>query len=96
MDADLDTLAIALYARVGDVLKDHPELVPRRPKVGIAPKPSDAELLTLAVLQVLQGFNEEARWLRHADKHLRHVFPYLPGQPGTTSGCGSPPTSCRP
>ena len=82
MDADLDTLAIALYARVGDVLKDHPELVPRRPKVGIAPKPSDAELLTLAVLQVLQGFNEEARWLRHADKHLRHLFPYLPGQAG--------------
>ena len=38
MDADLDTLATALYARVDDVLKDHPELVPWRPKVGIAPK----------------------------------------------------------
>ena len=73
MDADLDTLATALYARVDDVMKDHPELVPWRPKVGIAPKLSDAELLTLAVLQVLQGFNEEARWLRHADKHLRHL-----------------------
>ena len=82
MDADLDTLAVALYARVDDVLKDHPELVPWRPKVGIAPKLSDAELLTLAVLQVLQGFNEEARWLRHADNHLRHLFPYLPGQAG--------------
>ena len=64
MDADLDTLATALYARVDDVLKDRPELAPWRPKVGIAPKLSDAELLTLAVLQVLQGFNEEARWLR--------------------------------
>lgn len=43
---------------------------------------SDAELLTLAVLQLLQGFSEEARWLRHADEHLRHLFPYLPGQSG--------------
>jgi len=34
------------------------------------------------VLQVLQGFSEEARWLRHADGHLRHLFPYLPGQSG--------------
>ena len=88
MDADLDTLATALYARVDDTLKEHPELVPWRPKVGIAPKLSDAELLTLAVLQVLQGFNEEARWLRHADTHLRHLFPYLPGQadPSRTFG----------
>ena len=82
MDADLDTLATALYARVDDLLKERPELVPWRPKVGIVPKLSDAELLTLAVLQVLQGFNEEARWVRHADKHLRHLFPYIPGQAG--------------
>lgn len=82
VDADLDTLATALYARVDDALKDRPELVPWRPKVGIVPKLSDAELLTLAVMQVLQGFNEEARWLRHADTHLRHLFPYLPGQAG--------------
>ncbi len=82
MDADLDTLATALYARVDDVLKDRPELAPWRPKVGITPKLSDAELLTLAVMQVLQGFNEEARWLRHADQHFRHLFPYLPGQAG--------------
>ncbi len=82
VDADLDTLTIALYARFDDLLKDRPELVPWRPKIGIAPKLADAELITLAVLQVLQGFNEEARWLRHADIHLRHLFPYLPGQAG--------------
>ena len=63
-------------------MKDHPELGPWRPKIGIEPKLSDAELLTLAVLQVLQGFNEEARWLRHARASLRHLFPYLPGQSG--------------
>lgn len=82
VDTDLDTLATALYARVDDALKEHPELTPWRPKIGIAPKLSDAELITLAVLQVLQGFNEEAGWIRHADKHLRHLFPYLPGQSG--------------
>ena len=82
MDADMDTLATALYARIDDTLKDRPELCPWRPKVGIAPKLSDAELLTLAVLQALLGFNEETRWLRHARVHLRHLFPYLPGQSG--------------
>ena len=82
MDADLDALATALYARIDDTLKDHPELTPWRPKVGIAPKLSDAELLTLAVLQVFQGFNHEARWLRHARTSVGHLFPYLPGQAG--------------
>lgn len=82
MDADLDTLATALYARIDDTLKQRPDLRPWRPKVGITPKLSDAELLTLAVLQALGGFNEETRWLRHADVHLRHLFPYLPGQSG--------------
>ena len=82
MDTDLDTLATALYARIDDTLKAHPELRPWRPAVGIAPKLSDAELLTLAAIQVLQGFNEEARWIRYAQKHLRHLFPYVPGQAG--------------
>jgi hypothetical protein len=82
MDADLDTLATALYVRIDDTLADRPELRPWRPRVGIAPKLSDAELLTLAVLQVLLGFEHEARWLRHAREHLRHLFPYLPGQAG--------------
>jgi hypothetical protein len=82
MDTDLDTLAVALYVRIDDTLRDRPDLVPWRPKVGIAPKLSDAELLTLAVLQVLLGFDEEARWVRHARKHLAHLFPYVPGQAG--------------
>jgi hypothetical protein len=33
-------------------------------------------------MQALLGFTSEARWLRHADRHLRHLFPYLPGQSG--------------
>jgi hypothetical protein len=82
VDADLDTLATALYVRTDDLLKAAPDRVPWRPKVGIAPKLSDAELVTLAVLQALLGFTSEARWLRHARTQLRHLFPYLPKQPG--------------
>ena len=82
MDADLDTLAIALYVKVDELLIAAPELAPWRPAVGIAPKLSNAELVTLAVMQALLGFTSEARWLRHANHHLRHLFPYLPGQSG--------------
>jgi hypothetical protein len=82
VDADLDTLATALYVRVDDLLKIHPERVPARPRVGIVPKLADAELVTLCVMQALLGFTSEARWLRHARAHLRHLFPYLPGQSG--------------
>jgi len=82
VDADLDTLASALYARADDLLKSCPERCPSRPVVGIAPRIGDAELVTLAVLQALLGFTSEARWLRFAGARLRHLFPYLPQQPG--------------
>jgi len=82
VDADLDTLATALYVRIDDLLKACPERAPWRPKVGIAPKITDAELITLAVMQALTGHTSEARWLRYTRAHLRHLFPYLPHQPG--------------
>ncbi len=82
MDADLDTLATALYARTDDLLKSYPEQVPYRPEVGIDPQISDAEIITLSVMQALLGYTSEARWLRHATAHLGHLFPYLPQQPG--------------
>jgi hypothetical protein len=80
MDTDLDTLATALYVRVDDLLRDRPELVPPRPRIGLLPKLSDAELVTLSVLQVVLGFDDEARWVRYAKAHLRDLFPYVPGQ----------------
>ncbi len=82
MDADLDTLATALYVKIDDLLKAAPQWAPAHPSVGIAPKLSDAELITLAVVQALCGFTTEARWLRHARTRLRHLFRYLPQQPG--------------
>ena len=82
MNADLDTLATALYVEIDDVLKIHPDWAPERPAVGIAPELSDAELVTLAVLQALLGFTSERRFIRHAHAHLRPWFPYLPQRPG--------------
>jgi len=81
VDADLDTLATALYVRTDDLLKASPERAPRRPTVGIAPKITDAELITLAVMQALLGHVPEAWWLRFTRFHLRHLFRYLPQQP---------------
>jgi Transposase DDE domain len=79
---DIDTLATALYVRADDLLKQHPGLAPWRPKIGLQPRLSDAELVTLAVMQALLGYTSESRWLRHARAHLGHLFRYLPGQPG--------------
>jgi hypothetical protein len=69
--ADLDTLVIALYVMVDELLG------PRRGP-GRKPKLSDAELVCLAVAQVLLGFGSERRWLRFAGPRLGHLFPYLP------------------
>jgi hypothetical protein len=82
LDNDLDTLATALYVTTDDYLKQHPEHTPWRPKIGITPKISDAELVTLAVMQALLGHTNERRWIRYAATRLRHLFPYLPKQPG--------------
>jgi hypothetical protein len=79
---DIDTLATALYVRTDDLLKQYPDLAPWRPAVGLQPQLTDAELVTLAVMQALLGCTSEARWIRHARAHLGHLFPYLPGQPG--------------
>ncbi|MEY9837994.1 hypothetical protein ABH941_003228 [Streptacidiphilus sp. EB103A] len=82
MKTELDSIATALHAKTDDLLKDSPQFGPGRPAVGIAPQLSDAELVTLAMMQAMPGFTSEARWLRHASAHLRHLFPYLPQQPG--------------
>ena len=82
MNTDLDTLATALYVTIDDLLASHPEWAPERPKIGITPKLSDAELLTLAVIQALLGYTSEARFIRYATTHLKPWFPYLPKVPG--------------
>jgi hypothetical protein len=68
--------------RIDDELKAHPEITRWQPAIGIAPHITDAELITLSVLQPLLGYHQEARWVRHARKHLTYLFPYIPKQPG--------------
>lgn len=75
MTADLDTLLIALY-----VLAD--DLLPGRSGPGRRPKITNAELICLAVAQVVLDCPSERRFLRFARSRLGHLFPYLPKQPG--------------
>ena len=82
MGPDLDTLATALYVRIDDLLADNPDWAPERPAVGFAPRLSDAELVTLAVISALLGFDNESRFVRYAHARLRPWFPYLPERPG--------------
>ncbi|MGC0416507.1 IS982 family transposase [Embleya sp. AB8] len=82
MTPDPDSLATALHVTTDDLPKEAPHLAPWRPEVGIKPQLSDAELVTLSVMQALLGFTSERRWIRFADSHPRHLFPYLPGQSG--------------
>jgi len=72
---NLDTLLTALYVFCDD------HVIGRR-RIGRPPLLSDAELLCLSIAQVLLEFPRERHWIRYAHKHLRHLFPYIPGQSG--------------
>jgi Transposase DDE domain len=71
--ACLDDLVIALYVTIDELLE------PRQGR-GRPPKLSDAELLCLAIAQVLLGYHSERRWLRAVTSRLGHLFPYVCGQ----------------
>jgi hypothetical protein len=74
---DLDTLLIGLYVEIDDHVIPSGRRGPGQPK-----KLSDAELVCLAVAQVLLGARSERHWLRLCYARLGHLFPYLPKQPG--------------
>jgi len=73
--ADLDTLLIGLYVLACRIL-------PERRGPGRRPQITDAELVCLAVAQILLDCPSERRFLRFAMVRLSHLFPYLPKQPG--------------
>ena len=77
MLADLDDLLTALYVLADDLL---PRRDPAQP--GRRPRISDAEVICLAVAQVLLDCPKERRFLRFARRRLGHLFPYIPGQSG--------------
>ena len=91
MTNDVDTLATALYVRTDDLLKQYPDLAPRRPAIGLQPRLSDAELVTLAVMQALLGYASEARLIRHAHAHLGHLSHICLASPAITGACAPPP-----
>ena len=72
----------ALYVWIDDLLAHNPGLAPERPVVGFAPKLSDAELITLAVISSLLGYDNESKFMRFAHAHLRPWFPCLPNRDG--------------
>ena len=80
MIADLDTLLVALYVELTD------QIIParrpgRRARPGRPATVTDAELVCLAVAQVLLRSNDEHHWLRAAPSRVGHLFPRLLSQP---------------
>jgi len=78
--ADLDTLLTALYVELTD------RIIParsrgRRRGPGRHPAVTDAEVVCLAVAQVLLRYNDEHHWLRAAPCRVGHLFPRLLSQP---------------
>ncbi len=67
------------------------ELLPRCPRARRNPKITDAELIWLAVAQMLD-IPSERRFLRFAMTRLGHLVPTCPSSPATTSGCAPLPT----
>jgi hypothetical protein len=76
-DERLDTLLIALYVEIDDHVT-----LPARSGRGQPKRLLDAELICLAVAQVLLGARSEHHWLRLCYGRLGHLYPYLPNQPG--------------
>lgn len=74
MDADLDTLCIAVYVTADDLL---PTPTPNARRVL-----TDAEIITLSVAQIAMGIRSDRRFLAAARRQLGHLFPVLPDQPG--------------
>ena len=69
MTTDLDTLLTALYVLVDDHVVPTHQRRPGRPK-----QLTDAELVCLAVAQVLLGARSEHHWLRLCYARLGHLF----------------------
>jgi hypothetical protein len=82
--ADLDTLLIALYVELTD--RVIPALGSRRRGPGRPLEVTDAELVCLAVAQVLLRYNDERHWLRAAPNRVGHLFPACLAKASTTSG----------
>jgi hypothetical protein len=73
VDADLDSLLTVVFCTADDLLPA---------KAGNARRiVTDAEVVTLAVAQVLLGYRDsDRRFLAAAERRLTHLFPQIPTQ----------------
>src|ERR1700723_2777395 len=74
MDADLDLLLTTVFVTADDLLPERQNNAAR--------SVTDAEVVTLCVAQAIMGIPSDRRFLAVAGKHLRHLFPEIPGQAG--------------
>ena len=83
MDADLDTLATALYVTSDDFLADNPQHRPWRPKVGLdtAPRATPSWSRWWCCRRCSDSPPRRAGCAT-PNSHLRGMFPYLPTQSG--------------
>jgi len=72
MDADLDTLCIAIYCTADDLLP--------AARANARRTVTDAEVVTLCVAQAIMGIPSDRRFLAAARRQLGHFFLQLPGQ----------------
>lgn len=73
MDADLDSLLTVVFCTADDLLPTRPGNARRMV--------TDAEVVTLAVAQVLLGYHDsDRRFLAAAQRRLVHLFPRIPTQ----------------
>lgn len=78
MTNELNTLLTALYVLVDD------HVAPPRTGRGHRPDLTDSELTCLAVAQIMLGYHNERRWVRHvhASSDLLAMFPAMLSQSG--------------
>jgi hypothetical protein len=73
MDADLDSLLTVVFCTADDLLPSKPGNARRIV--------TDAEVVTLAVAQVLLGYHDsDRRFVAAARRRLTHLFPVIPSQ----------------
>ena len=92
MTTDIDTLATALYVTTDDLLKAFPEIAPPRPAVGAQVQLSDAELITLAVMQALRATPPSGAGCGTRIRICGTCSRTCRGSPGTTSARVPPRT----
>ena len=88
MIADLDTLLTALYVELTDRIIPSRGLMRRGP--GKPPQVTDAELVCLAVAQVLLRYDDERHWLRAAARQVGHCSRGCYDKASTTTGSRPP------